>query len=77
MNKPTINFNHPVADEQFSLSRHYIEIGLSETEQLEVLDSYYNGQLTRVPSQVAIMEESRFEALKHALILMGTNGQGG
>ena len=77
MNKPTINFNHPIADEYFYLSRHNEGFGLSTIEQNEVLESYYSGNLTGNPSQVKIMQKSRFEALKHALILMGTNGQGG
>jgi|GEM_PF-3267837 len=77
MPKPTINFNHPIADEYFYLSRHNIGTGLSTIEQDEVLASYYSGNLTSNPSQVAIMQKSRFYALKHALILMGTNGQGG
>ena len=77
MSKPTINFNHSVADEQFYLSRHNVGFGLSTIEQDEVLHDYYNGKLTSNPSQVATMQKSRFEALKHALILMGTNGQGG
>tara|TARA_R110000803_G_scaffold118633_2_gene187001 strand:- start:579 stop:812 length:234 start_codon:yes stop_codon:yes gene_type:complete len=77
MSKPTINFNNPVADQQFYLSRHNVGFGLSTIEQDEVLNDYYSGKLTSNPSQVAIMQKSRFEALKHALILMGTNGQGG
>tara|TARA_B100000780_G_scaffold241629_1_gene184141 strand:- start:79 stop:312 length:234 start_codon:yes stop_codon:yes gene_type:complete len=77
MSKPTINFNHPIADEYFYLSRHNVGFGLSTIEQDEVLDDYYSGRLTSNPAQNKIMQKSRFEALKHALILMGTNGQGG